>query len=426
MKRISLALLIGLLFNTMAMAQVSGFEQRGRATQELRAEGMSIAHPSLPLNSRVRVVNTVSGREVEATVTGRIPASGARIADLSAGVWQDLGLSPDTDIRIYTAPPARPRPPAAVAEAPPPAPPPAPAPTPAPAAPEPRPAIPEPVQAQATAEPGQPLNITLHAYLVQPESVPAAEAAPPPEQTAQVAEAAPPPEQTAQVQSRVEPANPELNWLAWLSFMTAESRGRDMVTLPYSQQQQVFPPQVQQAPPQVQYVQPPTQQAQPPQVQYVQPPAQQPPQVHYIQPPAQQEPQVHFIQPPAQQPPQVHFIQPPAQQEPQVHFIQPPAQQPPQVHIIQPPAQQQTNVQVIPGLPDPDSGRTFRLQVGSFTSPDTAAIVASRVRAAGFNVIQEQSPPHYRVVATDIPAAMVESAVQRLGAIGVTQIWVRE
>ena len=117
MKRISLILLTGLLFNALAMAQVRNFEQRGRATQELRSDGLSIAHPSLPLNSRVMVVNTVSGREIEAMVTGRIAASPNRIADLSPGAWQELGLSPTTDIRIYTAATApRPRPTAAPLE----------------------------------------------------------------------------------------------------------------------------------------------------------------------------------------------------------------------------------------------------------------------------------------------------------------------
>jgi hypothetical protein len=48
-----------------------------------------------------------------------------------------------------------------------------------------------------------------------------------------------------------------------------------------------------------------------------------------------------------------------------------------------------------------------------------------QLRAAGFNVIGEQYGSMHRVLATDIPSAMVTQAVQRLGAIGIRQVWVR-
>src|SRR5215469_9774152 len=100
MKRISLALLGLLLINTLAMAQMIGFNQRGKATQELSADGLSIAHPSLPINSKVQVINTRNGKQIEATVSGRVPASAARIADLSVGAWEALELGSDTEIII--------------------------------------------------------------------------------------------------------------------------------------------------------------------------------------------------------------------------------------------------------------------------------------------------------------------------------------
>ena len=102
MKRVFLALLSGMLFCTIAMAQMSGFNQRGRATKEMGSNGLTIAHPSLPINSSATVTNTATGKQVDVTVFNRIPASSIRIADLSDGVWQALELNPNTDILITT------------------------------------------------------------------------------------------------------------------------------------------------------------------------------------------------------------------------------------------------------------------------------------------------------------------------------------
>ena len=159
----------------------------------------------------------------------------------------------------------------------------------------------------------------------------------------------------------------------------------------------------------------------PPQIQFVHPPVQEapPPQIHFIHPSAQEAPppQIHFIHPPAQEapPPQIHFIHP----TPPSAVSQPtwPEQAPPVV----------SDVQIMPRLPDPADGKVYRLQVGSFSSPEAAARIVEQMRAVGFNAFQEQSPPFYRVIASDVPSAMVFYAAQRLGAtLGVRQIWVRD
>ncbi|MCL1930839.1 MAG: septal ring lytic transglycosylase RlpA family protein, partial [Treponema sp.] len=87
MKRVILILLCETLVCTLALAQVSGFNQRGKATREMSVNGLYIAHPSLPINSTATVTNTTNGKQVDATVYNRIPASSIRIADLSAAVW---------------------------------------------------------------------------------------------------------------------------------------------------------------------------------------------------------------------------------------------------------------------------------------------------------------------------------------------------
>jgi hypothetical protein len=86
----------------MVMSQTSGFSQQGKVTHEMKDEGFFIAHSSLPLNSKARIANTSTGKEVEVTVTRLIPASQNRIADVSSDVWKELELSSGTDARIYT------------------------------------------------------------------------------------------------------------------------------------------------------------------------------------------------------------------------------------------------------------------------------------------------------------------------------------
>ena len=110
MKRISLVLVSLFLVNALAMAQITDFMQQGRATQELRSDGFVIAHPSLPLNSRVTLTNINTGKEVEAIVISRITPSHARIADLSPQTWRELGLAPGSEIRITMSANARPWP----------------------------------------------------------------------------------------------------------------------------------------------------------------------------------------------------------------------------------------------------------------------------------------------------------------------------
>jgi hypothetical protein len=110
-KHLILAVLFGLVFCTpLIWSQTSGFSQQGKVTHDLRDEGFFIAHSSLPLNSKARIVNPSTGKEIEVTITRLIPASSSRIADVSSGVWQELGLTPNTDVRIYTTVSARPQP----------------------------------------------------------------------------------------------------------------------------------------------------------------------------------------------------------------------------------------------------------------------------------------------------------------------------
>jgi hypothetical protein len=92
-----------------------------------------------------------------------------------------------------------------------------------------------------------------------------------------------------------------------------------------------------------------------------------------------------------------------------------------------PPVRQSVgNATVMPGLPDPNSNKKYRLQVGAFTDQNAAAHTFRSLQDAGFNPVYEHSQNYYRVIIADVPASGVASTVQRLVQIGINQIWVRE
>jgi len=82
--------------------------------------------------------------------------------------------------------------------------------------------------------------------------------------------------------------------------------------------------------------------------------------------------------------------------------------------------------QIIPGLPNPNTDKIYRLMVGTYPGVDSAFAVYRQLQAAGFDVIQEQTGDMCRVFAAGIPASRVYYAVKRLGSIGFSQIWIQE
>jgi hypothetical protein len=84
------------------------------------------------------------------------------------------------------------------------------------------------------------------------------------------------------------------------------------------------------------------------------------------------------------------------------------------------------NVTVSPGLPDPNSNKRYRLQVGAFTDQNAAAHTFRSLQDAGFSPVYEHSQNFFRVIIADVPASSVAGTVQRLGTMGISQVWVRE
>jgi len=69
------------------------FHNRPTASGELfDLAAMTMAHPSLPFGTRVRVTNLRNGRSVVVRVNDRGPFVGARIADLSQAAADTLGF----------------------------------------------------------------------------------------------------------------------------------------------------------------------------------------------------------------------------------------------------------------------------------------------------------------------------------------------
>jgi rare lipoprotein A len=69
------------------------FHNRPTASGELfDIAGLTMAHPSLPFGTRVRVTNLRNGRSVVVRVNDRGPFVGSRIADLSQAAAASLGI----------------------------------------------------------------------------------------------------------------------------------------------------------------------------------------------------------------------------------------------------------------------------------------------------------------------------------------------
>jgi len=84
------------------------------------------------------------------------------------------------------------------------------------------------------------------------------------------------------------------------------------------------------------------------------------------------------------------------------------------------------NIKIIPALPNPHSGKMYRLLIGSYPGAEAAYHVYRQLQAAGFEAVQEQAGAMCQVFAVGISAASVYYAAQRLGAIGFEQVWVYE
>jgi cell division septation protein DedD len=132
-----------------------------------------------------------------------------------------------------------------------------------------------------------------------------------------------------------------------------------------------------------------------------------------------------YIPYPTGQTPSATVIQPYTPPAPSQVYIQPaPLPQPARAAAIQPLAG--PGIKIIPSLPDPNSGKVYRIQVGAFSQPALAQVCFEKLRASGLSPAYEQNGSLYRVVLSGIRAADVSYTAQRLSASGFTEAWIRE
>lgn len=274
------------------------------ASQEMRDEGLSAAHPSLPIGSKVRVTSLESGIDVEATIVRRIPESVDRIIDISPGVARSLGF----DIGR-----------------------------------------------------GGPVLVTMAA--VQPFSPVLAHPAEEFEPVAAGETAIP---DFIEVKT-ITPTEKEAEKLPIQFHVTINN----YITDPESRHER-------------------------------------PARRHR---PLAAEPAWESPAPPVASQPELPPAEPPmAPSGPRPVFTNPPVNE----------------IQVVPGLPNPNNDKIYRLMVGSYAGADSAFSAYQQVQIAGFDAFQEYADGVYKVFAVGLAAPSVYYAARRLGAVGFSQVWVYE
>jgi rare lipoprotein A (peptidoglycan hydrolase) len=77
------------------------FRQAGNAVVLEGGSGLTASHPSLPIGTKIKVTNTVTGRTAVLTVNNRVPASAARIIEISSVAASMLGIrNPGARVQI--------------------------------------------------------------------------------------------------------------------------------------------------------------------------------------------------------------------------------------------------------------------------------------------------------------------------------------
>ncbi|NIC24748.1 endolytic peptidoglycan transglycosylase RlpA [Serratia plymuthica] len=90
-------------FSQTGLASSYGEEARGNTTalgEQFDPNGLTAAHPTLPIPSYVRVTNLANGRQLVVRVNDRGPYTNGRIIDLSKAVADRLNLSNNTKVKV--------------------------------------------------------------------------------------------------------------------------------------------------------------------------------------------------------------------------------------------------------------------------------------------------------------------------------------
>jgi rare lipoprotein A len=81
---------------------------------------------------------------------------------------------------------------------------------------------------------------------------------------------------------------------------------------------------------------------------------------------------------------------------------------------------------ILPKLPDPNNGKKYRVQVGSYKLARNAVDAFNRLQTAGLNPAYERYNDLYRVVLAGIGSNEILIIAERLGAAGFPEALIRE
>jgi cell division septation protein DedD len=118
---------------------------------------------------------------------------------------------------------------------------------------------------------------------------------------------------------------------------------------------------------------------------------------------------------PEPQPPVRTII--PSYEQKQAESVQPERRPEPQVRYT---------MNVIPPISNIKKGKTYRLQLGSYSNAAIAQNCFDRIKNAGFSPAIERFGSLYRVVIPNVKSDDIQSYIQRLENAGFTEAWLRE
>jgi len=466
MKRVLLALLAGFLFATPAIAQVSGFNQRGKVTQEMQADGFTMAHPSLPINSKVQVANTLTGKEIEVTVIRRITASSNRIADLSPSAWIELALTPNTEVRIYSKPAVQ-QPSAPPATQP--AAPPAQQPSTQPVAPPPTqpaeqvPVQPAPPPVSESPETTEQLNKLLGIMMEREEREARereeARKAKEEQEAKEREEAERIAKEEREAKEREEAerivreareeadritreAREEADRIAKEIRETREREAKDMEDARLAREREEASRLAREREDAARIAREREEASRLARVrEEAARIAREREEASRLAREREEASRLAREREETLSSARETAIASEAREREDAEraarealsaYVPPPAAtRPPTANPAEPTGRGSSPLQIvepkiIPNLPNPNNGKVYNLQIGAFSSREAALDLSIKISNGGFEVVQEFTGALYRVVVTGIQASFVPSAVQRLGAMGISEIWIKE
>jgi rare lipoprotein A len=111
---------------------------------------------------------------------------------------------------------------------------------------------------------------------------------------------------------------------------------------------------------------------------------------------------------------------------PQEPVYTPPVNQVPQVAPVTVPPYNAASINIIGGIPQPGTGKHYRLQVGAYKIPRNAVETFERLREAGLSPLYEVNGDTYRVVLANLNPEDIPSIAEKLYYAGFQEVLIRE